>query len=478
MLILLWLACAHAAPKAPANAVPLILAPSPDRELRPFPGGVTPVPAVRSTLVSEPMDAALGRLLDGARHSGFAYLRLGILCDRYSRRFAGTEALVNAATWAANTWKGDVPTVRLEPVNVRHWVRGPESLTMTAPERRELNVIGLGGTISGTVEAPVVVVRSFDELGPHVAGKIVLYNVVMPLGVPAGERYGDTVPYRSVGAARAARFGAVASLTRSVTQRSLYTVHTGAMHYEDDAGPSPKIPSAAITGEDADWIMRLTQAGTEVKVALDLQSQELAPVPSWNVVAEIPGKTSEVVLIAAHLDSWDVGQGAHDDGAGVVHVMEAMRLIQAEVSKTGVAPLRTIRGVLYANEEFGLDGAHAYDIAHGSEPHIAAMETDLGGGVPLSWQSTGTPAQIAWLRTTLAPLGMPVEEGGGGADISPLEPRGVVVTGLHPDDTHYFDFHHTDADTYDKIDPVALAEGAAAVTGWAWLVANAPGMTP
>ncbi|MSP56552.1 MAG: M28 family peptidase [Myxococcales bacterium] len=448
LLLAVLLACVHHAALAPVSP---------------------PVPV--SPLVKSPSDPALGRILSSARTSGEAYARLGVLCRNYSRRFAGTKALVDSAVWAQGVWERDGLKVSLEPVSVRHWVRGAESLTMTAPVARELGVIGLGGTVAGTVTGTVVVVRSFDELGPQVQGKIVLYDVAMPQGVPSIKHYGATVPYRTQGAAKAARFGAVASLTRSVTQRSLYTPHTGAMHY-DPEGTS--IPAAAITVEDSEWIASLVAAGTEVTLTLALASQDLPPTPSWNVVADIPGTSSEVVLIGAHLDSWDVGQGAHDDGAGVVHVMEAMRAIQQEVAASGKRPARTIRGVLYANEEFGLDGGKAYALAHANEVHIAAMESDLGGGVPLSWDGKGSPAQMSWLGASLAPLGMPVREGGGGADIGPLEESGTLVSGLRPDDSSYFDYHHTDADTFDKIDSHALAEGAAAAAGWAWLMANAP----
>ena len=463
-------ASAPAVEPAPA-AVPAMLHPGQvPLSTLPMPTGAS-TEAPISALNPNPTDPVLARLLTAARTSGQPYARLAVLCDRYSRRFAGTQAMVDAATWARGVWERDGVTVRLEPVNVRHWVRGAESLKMSAPFNRELAVLGLGGTVSGSVEASVVVVHSFDELGPHVKGKIVLYDVVMPQGVPSIQHYGSTVPYRTQGAANAAKWGAVASLTRSVTQRSLYTLHTGAMHYKEGV---PKIPAAAITGEDAAFIARLVASGTEVKLSLKLQSEDLAPVPSWNVVGEIAGVSPEIVLIGAHLDTWDVGQGANDDGAGVVHVIEALRAIQAEVNATGVKPARTIRGVLYANEEFGLDGGKAYEIAHGSEPHLAGMETDLGSGVPMAWGAKGTPAQMSWLASALAPLGMPIEPGDGGADISTMEPHGMLLTGLHPDDSHYFDFHHTNADTYDKIDPVALAEGAAAVTGWTWLMANAP----
>lgn len=475
-VLVLLLACAHHAPSTLVE--PSLAPPGATSLVRPPPAELSRLPVqlasdeIESALVKSPSDPALGRILGSARTSGEAYTRLGVLCENYSRRFAGTQALVDSAVWAQSVWQRDGLKVTLEPVDVRHWVRGAESLKMTAPVARDLAVIGLGGTVSGTVTASVVVLRSFDELGPQVKGKIVLYDVAMPQGVPSIEHYGATVPYRTQGAANAAKFGAVASLTRSVTQRSLYTPHTGAMHY-DEGGV--KIPSAAVTVEDADWIAGLVASGTEVKLTLALTSQELPPTPSWNVVAEIPGASSDIVLIGAHLDSWDVGQGANDDGAGVAHVMEAMRAIQQEVKASGQPPARTVRGVLYANEEFGLDGGKAYGVAHANEVHVAAMESDLGGGVPLSWDASGTPAQMAWLQSTLAPLAMPLGNGGGGADISPLEDQGAIVAGLRPDDTHYFDFHHTNADTFDKIDSKALAEGAAATAGWAWLVANTTG---
>ncbi len=428
---------------------------------------VAPVPAAVAAPLADPTWLALQIAVD--KDGDHAWQRLARLCDDIGARPAGSAAYLAATVWAENELRADgLTSARREPVTHPVWSRGAESLTLISPQTRPLAVLGLGGTV-GTppLEAPVVVIHDFAELSPAVAGKIVLYNVPMAQGIPAVARYGAAVAYRGQGASRAAAFGAVGVLVRSVTQRSLYTPHTGAMSYAAD---HPKIPAAAITPEDADQIDRLTARGIEVKVRLALGGQWLADAQGANVIAEIRGSEhpEEIVLIGAHLDSWDVGCGAHDDGAGVVEVMGAMRAIAA----LGVAPKRTIRAVLYDNEEHGLSGGKAYAAAHGAEPHKVAMETDLGGGRPLSWSSSGTDAQKAWLTEALAPLGLPVAGEGGGADISTL--TGVLQVGLRPDDSLYFDYHHTNADTADKVDPVALRAGVGAVAGFAWLTANAP----
>lgn len=443
---------------------------------------VSPVATVATDAVAAPLtapapvglaqtveDPTLQALLQASRSDLGSYERLARLCDDVGPRLSGSEGYENAVKWAHDVLATDGHKAWTEPVMVPVWVRGEESLEMLAPRPRQLALLGLGGTV-GTpgVEAEVVVVSSLDQIGPEVAGKIALLNRPMEDGPPMAPRYGTAVQARTRGPSLAARHGAVAVLVRSVTTRSLYTPHTGGLRYDPEA---PKVPAAAITPEDADHIARLVARGVPVRLRLQLGAEERPEVQSSNVLAEIRGseKPDEIVLIGAHLDSWDVGQGAHDDGAGVVHVIEAMRQIRA----LGVAPKRTIRAVLFANEENGLAGGRAYAAAHGHERHVAAMESDLGGGRPLGWGATGSPEAMAWLRSHLAPLGLPVADGGGGADLIPLEERGVLVIGLRPDDTRYFDVHHTHADTLDKVEPGALAEGVAAVAGLAWQLANA-----
>jgi carboxypeptidase Q len=419
---------------------------------------------------SEISDPALQTLVRRAREDGEAWSKLDELCTDIGHRLSGSQGLRSAVGWSGAKLKAEgLSKVWTEDVQVPHWVRGDESLTLLTPYPRSLALLGLGGTV-GTegLDAEVVVVDSWEALGPHVEGKIVLFNVVMPQGVPTARNYGATVGYRLKGADRASAHGAVGMLMRSITTRSLNTPHTGALVY---SGGQPKIPGAAITTEDADLIARLVKRGTPVRVRLQLGAQTLPDAPSHNVIAEIPGRElpEEIVLIGAHLDSWDVGCGAHDDGSGIVEVMETMRLIAALPQ----GPKRTIRAVLFTNEENGIYGGKAYAEAHSGEQHIAAIECDLGGGRPLSWSASGSPTQLSWLRGAAEPLGLPVTEGGGGADIGPLKASGTLLIGLRPDDSHYFDIHHTAADTLDKVDPDALAEATAAVVSLVWTLANA-----
>ena len=433
----------------------------------------------------EPEHAAVGGsmlpppaqvLLSLARaEQGQTYARLVSLCDDVGHRLAGSPGLEAAVVWGEAGFQADShESVAAEPVRVPVWTRGEESLTVLAPRAQRIAMLGLGnsvGTGDAPIEAEVVVATSFEELGPHVEGKVVLYDVPMGTTPPMIQHYGGNVGFRTRGPSQAARHGAVATLVRSVTTRSLYTPHTGATFYDPAA---ENIPAAAITSEDAGWIHRLVDGGTTVRVRLEMGAR-MAPEEglSHNVLAEVRGSEypDEIVLIGAHLDSWDVGQGAHDDGAGVVEVMEALRLIRGLEQ----APRRTIRAVLFTNEENGLRGGKAYAAAHGGEVHVAAIESDLGGGWPISWGASGTDAQLSWLREAAGPLGMPVAKGGGGADISPLKASGVLRIGLRPDDTHYFDFHHTPADTVDKVDPASLAEATGALAVLAWQLANADG---
>jgi hypothetical protein len=430
-----------------------------------FDAGSRPAGAAVAAAEADPVVA---RLLVAARtDQARSFDRLSAMCDGFGARPTGSRALAQAIDWSLERFREDgLTNVRAQPVTVPVWERGTEKLTLLAPYEEELAILGLGGSV-GTpgVEAPVVVVRSFDDLGPHVAGKIVLFNHPMRDGTPTILRYGTAVAYRSQGATRAAAFGAVAALVRSVTTRSLYTPHTGGMSYRPEA---PQIPTAAVTPEDADRITRLTDRGVDVRVRLEMGARRLPDAPSANAIAEIKGETDEIVLLGAHIDSWDVGTGAHDDGAGVIHVIEAMRQMRA----LGVTPKRTLRAVLFTNEEFGLMGGREYDRVYGGEPHAAAIESDLGGGAPLGWAATGTAAQLGWLARALAPTGLAVLREGGGADIGPLAERGVLVIGLQPDDSRYFDVHHTRADTVDKVDPAALAEGVGQLAALAWRLAN------
>ncbi len=411
-------------------------------------------------------------LRSAGRADAQAFERLSYLCDRIGPRVACSEPFLKAVRWAESLFKTDgQEVVRLEPVTTQPWVRGRERAAMLAPVPYELPMLGLGGSVAtptGGLEAPVVLVRSIAELGPQVKGKIVLFAPNIPEGASGGERYGIYAPLRFRGASRAAAFGAVAMLLRTAPVHSLGTPHTGMLAY--DPG-QPKIPAATVACEQAEWMARLLAQGQEVRVHLEMEAHSAGSVLTANVVSEIRGsdRPDEIVLIGAHLDSWDIGQGAQDDGVGVVQVVEALRLLKAQ----GLRPKRTIRAVLFVNEEHGLDGGRAYAAAHGQEKHVAAIECDSGCGMPRAWSVAGTPEQTGWFLQAAAPLGLPVRLGGGGSDLDALEAHGVLVGEMGVDVPEYFDVHHTHADTLDKVDPKCLREGTGAMAALAWQLANA-----
>jgi carboxypeptidase Q len=447
------------------------------------------MPAVRTEAAASIADAyrdAARRIVDTARADRRAYDTLVELSDTIGHRLAGSPSLDQAITWAAARMKTDGLDVRTEPVMVPHWKRGVEEAAIVAPHARPLTILGLGGSVStprGGITAPVVVVRDWDELERRkadVKGKIVVYNAAMPPWTrERGSGYGIAVEYRWSGASRAAKHGAVAVLVRSATSRSLNTPHTGSLGYDKDVA---KIPAGSLTIEDAELLARLAARGP-VQVRLRLESQVLPDAPSANVIGELSGRElpDEIVVIGAHLDSWDVGQGAHDDGAGCVTMMEALALIK----RLGLQPRRTIRVVLFTNEENGLRGGKAYAQEHAAElPHtVLALEADSGGFQPTGFGvDHKDPAiarriqqRIAQIATLLRPLGtLKVELGGGGADISPMKPAGVPQVGLWVDNRTYFDYHHTAADTVDKVDPAHLADMVAATAVLAYVVADLP----
>lgn len=423
--------------------------------------GVATGAAQAPTPVPRPDFAAL------AGDAQVAYQRLAYLCDRIGPRPAWSPAYARAAQWAAEVMRQDgLENVELQPVSVPVWQRGTARLLMLQPAQRELPVLALGGSVgTAGVEAPVVVVKSLEEVGPHVQGAIVLY--AFPMSKP--QDYGEGSRIRSIGASRAAQFGARAMLLRSLATASLATPHTGMLRYEEG---KPQIPAAAISQEDADWIARLAASGVTTVLRLELGCRVGGTALAHNVIGEIRGaeKPEEIVLLGAHLDSWDVGQGAHDDGAGCVHVLEAMRLLKL----AGVPLRRTVRAVLFANEEFGIDGGRAYAQSFGKQKHVAAVESDMGGFPPIAWGVNVTPERMAWLWPMLAATALPVRPGWGGADISPLAAEGVPLIGLVPDPTRYFDVHHTHADTLDKVNPQDLQAGAIALARLAWELAQGP----
>lgn len=437
-----------------------------------------PTSALAQDIAREYHDVA-DRLIDAAMADSAAYERLTILVDRFGHRFSGSASLEDALDWILEEMDGDgLENVRGEPVLVPRWVRGEESLALLEPRIRTLPMLGLGGSI-GTlpqgITAQVLVVRSFEDLGRRASearGKIVLFN-------PDWVNYGVTVRYRRDGAVAAARAGAIASLIRSVTPYSQQTPHTGAMAYDS---VTPRIPHAAITVEDAALLERMQQEGERIVVRLKMNAHTFPDAWSRNVVAEIRGRErpEEIVVLGGHIDSWDVGQGAMDDAGGSVAAWEAVRLMH----DLGLRPRRTVRVVLWTNEENGLRGANAYRDEHRAdiENHVLAMESDGGVFKPSGFGFTGSDAAYEIVRQVGALLERiesgAVNRGGGGADIGPLMRLGVPGMGLQVDGTRYFWYHHTDADTIDKLDPDEMARSVATMAVMAYVVADLPDRLP
>ncbi|MCK5945207.1 MAG: M20/M25/M40 family metallo-hydrolase [Planctomycetes bacterium] len=387
------------------------------------------------------------------------------------RRLAGSPGMLDAERWAVETMREiGFDEVRLEPVLVPAWQRGVEAAATTAPTARPLRVTALGGSIGtpiGGIEAEVVEVRSFEqlrELGAAAEGRIVFFNRPMPrVFRRTGRAYGSAVPQRSNGAIEAAKVGAVAAIVRSMTTTIDGYPHTGAMHYDDAV---PKVPAAAVATEDAEALSAMLATGP-VRVSLELGCRTLDDVEGHNVIGELRGTTrpDELVLIGAHLDAWDLGTGAHDDGAGCVHCVEAVRLLRA----IGWRPKRTIRVVLFANEENGLHGARAYAAAHAAEVdrHVAAIESDSGGFTPQGFSCSLRGDEAAAVERLFAPLdqlgaGLFLPgAGAGGADISVLHAQGVPCFGMWVDGHRYFDYHHTAVDDLPAVNERELALGAA-----------------
>jgi len=434
-----------------------------------------------------PYRATAKKIIEAALADRGAWNKLQYLTDRIGHRLSGSRALERAVTWAAAAMKKDGHVVQLQKVMVPHWVRGAEQASILAPVKRPMNILALGGSV-GTprrgIRAEVVVVTSFKDLAAkknQIKGKLVLYNVPMPKFDPkTGPGYGKTVAYRWAGPSAAAAHGAVGVLMRSVTAYSLGTPHTGTLGYKKGV---KKIPAAAVTVEDAELIARLAKKGP-VKVYLRLGARMLPDKPSANVIADLRGreKPDEIVLIGGHLDSWDVGQGAQDDGVGCVMVMQAITLLK----QLGLAPRRTIRVVLFTNEENGGRGSAAYYAKHAADvsKYVAAMEADTGSFTPFGFRirvadkakSEQAVARVAEILSLLKPIGATRALAGfGGADISHFTKAGVLGLGLDMDISTYFNYHHTRADTLDKVDPKLLVRNLATVAVTAYILAEMRG---
>jgi carboxypeptidase Q len=434
--------------------------------------------AADTTLVAPYRDVA-ERLIAAATADTAAWLRLAELTDRFGPRISGSQALEHALDWVLDQMRRDgLENVHGERAMVPHWVRGEESLELVEPRRTPLPLLGLGrsiGTPPAGITAPVLVVSDTSELRARAAearGKIVLFDAPYV-------SYGRTVVYRVMGAVWASRVGAVAALLRSVSPFEMRQPHTGVMRYDSSA---PPIPFAAISIEDAMMLHRMQARGQHVVVTLKMQAHMLPDVPSRNVIAELRGseKPDEVVIISGHLDSWDVGTGAMDDAGGFVAAWQALLAMK----RLGLRPRRTVRLVGWTNEEYGTRGGLAYRDAHAGElaRHDVAIESDGGVFRPTGFGFTGSRAGFLVVRAVgslLASIGADtVTLGGGGTDIEPMMRRGVPGMSLNDDGSRYFWYHHSEADTVDKLDPHEMAKCVAALAVMAYVLADLPEPLP
>ncbi|MCB0833073.1 MAG: M20/M25/M40 family metallo-hydrolase [Bacteroidetes bacterium] len=431
----------------------------------------------------KPYDSLTAVLVTEGLRDGQAFAMLENLTKNVGTRLSGSEGASKGVEWAqANMERLGFDTTWLEPVMVPHWVRSnTERAQITrhqSGKRPALKITALGGTIGtpdGGIEAEVVEVHSFEELqsmGDRAKGKIVFFNRPMdPTKFYPGEAYGGAVNQRTSGASEAARAGGLAALVRSMTMRLDDNPHTGAMRYNDSL---PKVPTAAVSTIGANLLSEMLKQDPHMKVKLELGCQILPDVESFNVIGEYRGTAlpNDVVLIGGHLDSWDIGEGAHDDGAGVVHCLEAVRLLKNQ----NLRPKRTIRVVLFMNEENGLKGAKAYAaVSRPGTKHVAAIETDAGGFSPRSFSSDADSIafpKLKKLEWVLVPMDMNVVKGHSGADISQLIAHGVPTIGLRPDYHRYFDHHHSAMDVLENVHPRELELGAVAMAAFAYALAE------
>lgn len=425
----------------------------------------------------------LRTIYDEAMTNGKSYENLKYLCKNIGHRLSGSESADKSIKWAKKLMEDyGFDKVYLQEVMVPHWVRGEkESAKITGSKsvgEKSLRVCALGGSVACTegITAEVVEVKNFEELKSlgeeKVKGKIVFFNRPMnPNHINAFEAYGGAVDQRGMGAAESAKYGAVGTLVRSMALRHDDYPHTGAMRYYDSI---PKIPAAAISTNDAEMLSKLLKEEKSVKVSLKMNCQSLEDVKSYNVIGEIKGSEfpDEIIVVSGHLDSWDAGEGAHDDGAGCMQSVEVLRLLKT----LGIKPKRTIRAVMYMNEENGLRGAKKYaeNAKATGEKHIAAIESDAGAFSPRGFgidAVQGKTEKVLKWKPLLEQFGLhELELGHSGADIHQLKSDETALFGLFPDSQRYFDYHHANTDVFEAVNKRELELGGAAMAALVYLI--------
>lgn len=428
-------------------------------------------------------ESTIKTIFDKELTDGKSYQMLEHLTTDIGARLSGSPGAAAAVEWSRHTLQEFSDQVILQPVMVPHWVRGQKEIGRVVNSRKmgtvEMNICALGGSVgtgSAGLVGNVIEVKSFDDLKQlgtkSVQGKIVFFNRPMdPTKIGTFSAYGGAVDQRGSGASEAAKYGAAGVIVRSMGLNQEDYPHTGGLRYAPNI---PKIPAVAISTRHAELLSKLLKEDSNLQFYFETHCKTLEDAPSFNVIGEIKGAEfpEEIIVVSGHLDSWDLGEGAHDDGAGCVQAIEVLRLFKS----MGYKPKRTIRAVMYMNEENGLRGGieYARQAEIKKENHIAAIESDRGGFTPRGFTMTApdeVKTKIKSWRPLFEPYGLTdFNQSGGGADIGPLEPQGVPVIGFLPDSQRYFDYHHTPADTFEAVNKRELELGAASMAALVYLI--------
>ena len=435
-----------------------------------------------SAFSQESDSVVIKKIFDAVLSKGEAYKTLTYLTKSIGPRLSGSDGAAKAVQYTKKTMEGyQFDKVFLQDVMVPHWVRGKkeEAYIESGKQKIKVPIVALGGSVAtpiAGIKAEIIEVKSFEELKAlgteKVKGKIVLFNRPMDATkTNTFAAYAGANNQRGGGASEAAKYGAVGAIVRSLTTLQDDNPHTGGMRY---ATGVPMIPTAAISTNGANLLSKILQENPKTQFYFKQNCETLPDAPSHNVVGEIKGseKPDEIIVVGGHLDSWDLAEGAQDDGAGCVQSIEVLRVLKA----LGIKPKRTIRAVMFMNEENGLRGGTKYaDLAkQNNEKHIAAVESDNGGFTPRGFGMVGTDAQIAKItvyKKLLAEYGLnEIGRGSGGADIGPLGQQGTLLIGFKPDSQRYFDFHHAQTDKLEAVNERELNLGAASMAALIYLI--------
>ncbi len=409
-----------------------------------------------------------------------SYEQLRYLCKKIGHRLSGSPQAAKAVSWAELEMKKYAEKVTLQEVMVPHWVRGAKEkavLIVDGKPSKEIPMLALGGSVATPkegIKAEIIAVDSLSHLrkmADRVNGKIVFFRRPMnPTLISTFDAYSDAGDQRRLGPSEAAKYGAMGVIVRSLGLAADNYPHTGMLSYQSH---TPQIPAAAISTNTAIELDKLLAQNKKLSLQLTINSHTLPDEKSYNVVGQIKGSTfpDEIIVVGGHLDSWDVGEGAHDDGTGCVQAMEVLRIFKA----LGIKPKRTIRAVLFMNEENGVKGGEKYaELAKlNKEKNIAAIESDAGGHTPRGFDFTDSPEKFAKWLPYFAPYDIKhFDKGYGGTDIHPLEDTGTVLIGFVPDSQRYFDYHHTDNDVFENVNKRELEMGSATIASLVYLLSE------